>query len=193
MSRRRRLPSSLKAGEVDAILKTAASLRDQAKTPKAKRRAWRNQLLILTGLLMGLRVSELCKLCIEHIDFEASAALISLAKGGKDRTVPVPSKLAPQLVEWIGDRRAGYVFAAPGERQLSTRAVQTMVEHLGRAAGLTKRLKPHTLRHTYATKLLRTGADIMEIKELLGHSSVATTMVYLSCETSRLKTAVDRL
>lgn len=191
--RRRRLPSAFRQSEVDKLLATAERLRAEAKTAKRQHLAHRNQLIIQTGLLMGLRVSEMCKLNVQDIDFDAGQSLILEAKGGRDRTVPIPDKLLLPLLEWVGARTEGPVFPNARNQRLSTRTVQLMCEKIGKLAGLSKKLKPHSLRHTYATTLLNRGATIREVQELLGHSSVAVSEIYCSVQPEHLKGAVERL
>lgn len=191
--RRRRLPSAFRQAEIDKLLKTAERIRDEANTAKRKHLAQRNLLILQCGLLMGLRVSEICKLNVQDLDFDSSLALILEAKGGRDRTVPIPQRFVGPLREWIGAATKGPVFPNAKNKRLSTRAIQVMCEKLGREAGLSKKLKPHSLRHTYATTLLQRGATIREVQELLGHSSITVTSLYCGVSPEHLKGAVERL
>jgi site-specific recombinase XerD len=177
----KRLPTFLRGTEPDELLTEARSERDR--------------LIMLCMLRMGLRVSEVVKLRIEHLDFDTGAALIFQAKGGKDRMLPIPSRLMGPLSRWIGDRRSGWVFPSPRptDAHLTERAVHHLVSKGARRAGITRSISPHKLRHTFATKLLQTGADIMEVRDLLGHASIATTQVYLHTLPDRLRGAVERL
>jgi integrase/recombinase XerD len=147
----------------------------------------------------GQRNDELCSLEIPDVDLERRCLELRKCKGNKQRTVPIPARLVGPLRGFIGARTSGPVFASrKGGGHLQPRALQKLVKRLAVAAKLPEAARPrkytvHGLRHTYATRLLRRGADIVEIKELLGHSSIATTQVYLSAEPERLRAAVERL
>lgn len=183
----RRLPNFLPDDEPEKLL--AATTRQ------------RDRLMLLLMLYCGLRVSEMRKLQIPHLDFKRRSLWVRHGKGDKDRVVPLPRKLVGPLRAWVGARTAGYVFPSPrgdGSKPLSSRAVQRLMKRLAVAAGLPnalepRRVRPHALRHSYATRLLRTGADIIEVRDLLGHGSVATTQIYLHSDSERLADAVDRL
>jgi integrase/recombinase XerD len=180
----RRLPRSLPARELAALVAAAPAGRDR--------------LLLRAGLGMGLRVSELTKLEVPDLDLEAGTALVREGKGGKDRSVPVPDWLSAELTRWLGGRTAGPVFPSPRGGRLSSRTVQRVIKRAAVRASLpgaedVRRYTPHKLRHTFATNCLRAGADIIEVRDLLGHSSVSTTQVYLSSDASRLRDAVNRI
>lgn len=179
MARGRRLPKALPAGDLARLLDSLGTDRDGVA--------------VRLTYLCGLRVSEVAALRVEHVDLDTGVLLVAQGKGAKDRYVPIPTKLRPPLGEWIGQRR-GWVFPGrfPG-RHVSARTLREAVDRLAREAGLSRHVSPHMLRHTYAVTLLRTGADIYEVKELLGHSSIQTTAVYLSVTADRLARAVDRL
>lgn len=193
MSRRRRLPGFLRPNEIESLLAAAQAESDRSRSPRRKLAARRNVLMIHVGLYMGLRVSEICKLRVEDLDFESGIALIAHAKGDRDRTVPVQAKLRALLVEWLGERRTGPVFPGPAGKKLTTRAVQFVVSRLARLAKIPRHVKTHTLRHSFATALLERGATIRQVQELLGHSSVATTEIYCHVNPEHLKAVVELL
>jgi integrase len=182
---KRRLPRSFPLAEARALL--GGTTRD------------RDSLILQCGLYMGLRVSEITRLEVPDLDLEAGQCLVREGKGGKDRTVPIPSRLAADLRTWLAGRVVGYVFPSPrGSGRLSSRAVQRMIKRVAVRAGIPdaekpRKVHPHKLRHTFATQALRSGADIIEVRDLMGHSSVATTQVYLSADGARLKDVSERL
>lgn len=183
---KRRLPVFLRPAEAKALLLAAQSPRDR--------------LIILLGLRTGLRVSELVKLTVDDIDVAGGELLVRAGKGDKDRMVPVPSDALRELEKWIGLRASGPVFERLGNRgrpskspHLSTRTVELMILAVAERAGIVKHITPHKMRHTYATELLRHGADIREIQELLGHANLATTEIYTHVVVDRLRGAVERL
>lgn len=181
----RRLPEFLRPAESDALL--AAT--DQ------QRAAERDRLILLCGLGAGLRVSEIVRLRVEDVELAGRTIFVRLGKGKRDRYVPIPDGLVSALTAWIGQRRTGWVFPSPRkpDAPLTRRAVGYLVAKLKRAAGLVKEIHPHTLRHSYATQLLRAGADVKELQQLLGHADLATTSIYLHVMVDRLHGVVNKL
>ena len=153
--------------------------------------------MLQTGRYAGLRISELCSLRIEHLDLEDTNIEIRHGKGNKERNVPVAKKLLPLLIEWIGDRKSGYVFPGRGDHPLSTRTFERRLPILAKAAGMivTKENKatPHRLRHTFATAYLKVNKNLRAVQELLGHDNLQTTAIYLHVEQDELKEGIDRI
>ncbi len=147
----------------------------------------------MCGLLLGLRVSEICSLRVGDVDLDERTVFVNQGKGKKDRFVAMPDRLAAPLGDFLGARRAGWLFTSYRGNKLTSRTIQLMVQRLSGEAGILRRISPHSLRHSFATQLLSTGADIFEIQQLLGHASISTTSIYLHCSTDRLKAAVNRL
>lgn len=181
---RRRLPRSLPAADTDALVGAAGRTRDR--------------LIVLTLLVCGLRNSELTGLEVPHLDLDAGTVFVSRGKGDKDRSVPCPSWLCDELRSYLAGRATGPVFPSrKGGGRLSGRAVQRLLATLAVRAGLPdagkpRRANPHRLRHSCAVTLLRSGADIITVRDLLGHGSVATTQVYLHSDGARLKAASEK-
>lgn len=180
----RRLPLFLKSNEPEMIIRASRRERDRV--------------LLLTALYCGLRVSELSKLDVADLDFDRRTLFVRLGKGKKDRVVPIPQKLVGPLRGWIGSRVSGAVFLSRQGGRLKVRAIQLLVKRLAIAAGIPEagRLRyatAHKFRHAYATRLLESGATVYEVRDLLGHSSIAVTEVYLHSVPERLAKAVDRL
>ncbi len=189
----RRLPAFLRPAEVDALLNAARASVDHARTKSKRRCALRDLVMILTGLYCGLRVAELCALQVQELDLIEGTCFVNQGKGSKDRIVPVPDRIIPELQAWIGERKDGFAFPGPRGKWLSERTFQDRLEVLATAAGIGRECHPHTLRHVYATSLLKSGADIKDVQMLLGHANLATTALYLHCELSKLKSVVNRL
>ena len=182
----RRLPVFLRPAEAKALLLAAHTPRDR--------------LIILLGLNTGLRVSEIVRLRVEDVDLDGGELLVRAGKGDKDRIVPIPSHVLRELEAWIGLRARGPMFerlskrGRPGKSEyLSTRTVELMILAAAERAGVHKHVTPHKMRHTYATELLRRGADIREIQELLGHTRLSTPELYTHVVVDRLRGAVERL
>ena len=159
----------------------------------------RDRVLLLTILLLGLRVSEACKLRIDEVDFHRREVWVRGGKGDRDRLLPMPRVLVSPLRGWIGNRKEGYVFPSPRGGRLTNRAVQKLFVRIGKKAGLRgagepRACNPHKFRHAYLSRLLESGATIHECQRLAGHASLQTTSVYLHCmNDDRLRDAVDRM
>jgi len=150
----------------------------------------------------GLRVGELVALDVRDVDL-ASGEVRVLGKGGKERVVPLPAAARAAVGAWLAGRRRPGVLAEPlftalrarkGEtpRRLDARDVRRRLARRALAAGLSDRVHPHRLRHSYATHLLDMGADLRAIQELLGHASLSTTQKYTAVSAERLVAVYDR-
>lgn len=194
MARRKRLPSNMSASEIETLLPAARQAVASARTPVKMAAAMRDLVMIETARLAGARVAELCNFRIEDLNLDEATLSIQHGKGDKDRNVPIADKLIAMFRQWIGDRKSGWLFPGPKGRKLSTRTFERRLKSLAAAAGIAKRVYPHRLRHTFATSYLRIpGANIHELQQLLGHSSLQTTSIYLHVEVSRMKAAIDKL
>ena len=178
---RRRLPTYLERSETDRLVAGARWERDAV--------------IFLCGAKLGLRVSEIARLRAEDVDEGCRTVTVVQGKGHKDRRVPIPPSFAPRLASWIADRRTGYLFPSPRkpDQPLSTRAIRYAVTGTGLVVGINKRVRPHSLRHTYAVALLESGANLYDIQQLLGHEKIETTARYLHVSVDRLRSAVAAL
>jgi integrase/recombinase XerC len=150
----------------------------------------------------GLRVGELVALDVRDVDLTRAEVRV-LGKGGKERVVPLPGAARLALAAWLAPRRRPGVLGEPlfvalrarkGEapRRLDARDVRRRLAQRARSAGLSDRVHPHRLRHSYATHLLDMGADLRAIQELLGHASLSTTQKYTAVSAERLVAVYDR-
>ncbi len=149
------------------------------------------QLLFSTGL----RVSELASLKIEQINLKRDEFTVK-GKGSKHRIVFLSEEARKALKAYLDTRKdvSPFLFVshdrAKGSRDsgaITPRTIQRIVEKYALEAGITKRITPHTIRHTFATDLLRNGADIRSVQEMLGHESITTTQVYTHVTNKHLK------
>src|SRR5271169_1355621 len=144
----------------------------------------RTGLMLQTLLETGARASELVQLRVEDVSLAERVVTIRHGKADKRREVPIRRELAQLLRLHIGARRAGPLFASrqqgsgPTPHVLTRQRSGQIVRDVARAAAITKRVYPHLLRHTVATRLLALGMDITDLQRFLGHESIATTRLY---------------
>jgi integrase/recombinase XerC len=144
----------------------------------------------------GARVSELCGLDLDDIDYQRNTILV-LGKGNKERTIPLGNPAMKALNNWIKNARSEMANGASGEavflgvrgKRIDQRTVRTVVYEALEALEGAQRLGPHALRHSAATHLLEGGADLRTVQEILGHASLATTQIYTHVSTERLQKA----
>ena len=139
----------------------------------------RNKMIILLLLYTGIRVSELCDIKLKNIDF-LTAHLKVFGKGGKIREVPLKSEILEAVKDYLVERStnpfAPSEYLIVGQRGVLQRdAINTMLEKLTIKLGIDARLKPHTFRHTFCTRLVSKGVPLTTVSKLAGHSSIDTT------------------
>jgi len=179
----KRLPTYLPIDESEALLRQEF----RGKPTDARDRA-----VLEVLYATGVRVAELAGLDGEDVDLREGAVRV-YGKGGKERIVPLGGKAVDALRAYLVDRHpvAGPLFRSDRGRRLTVRTLHRIVRARARAAGLARRVTPHTLRHTFATHLLDAGADLRLIQELLGHARLGTTQKYTHVSTDRLMTVYD--
>ena len=178
----KKLPTILSPAEVVQFFKAARSLKYRA--------------LFMTMYAAGLRVSEVVNLEVRDVDSKRMVLHIRSGKGQKDRSVMLSEKLLPVLREYWQSHRPTSKLFFPGkhrERPLDRKTVLFGCRRLARWAGISKRVSPHTLRHSFATHLFEAGTDIRTIQALLGHRSLRTTALYTLVSPARLTTAKSPL
>ena len=180
----RSLPGTLSIGEVESLI--AAPGADHPK-------GLRDRALLELCYSSGLRVSELCNLDLQSIDLDHGFLRV-FGKGSKERVIPVGEKALAAVREYIELGRPSYLKAHSGSalflsnrgRAISRKMFWALIKDYARAAGIAKPVKPHMLRHCFATHLLAGGADLRAIQEMLGHADISTTQIYASVEQERL-------
>ncbi len=140
---------------------------------------------------VGLRVSELCHLEIDDIEFERNVLHIRSGKGDKDREVILEDRTRAALDRYLAER-AVLGLGTTRLFAIGPVTVERIVRRAAQQANISRRVTPHMLRHTLATALLSRGCDIRYIQKLLGHASVATTQIYTHVDTSALRDAYQR-
>jgi integrase/recombinase XerD len=159
----------------------------------------RTGLLLQTLLETGARVSELVQLRVEDVSLAERVVIVRRGKGGKRREVPIRRELAQLLQLHIGSKQAGPLFpsrqkgSGPAPHVLTRQRVGQIVREVARAAGITKRVYPHLLRHTMATRLLSLGMPITDVQRFLGHEDITTTRRYAETTAALLQRRFDQL
>ena len=182
------LPEVLSLEEIDRMV---------AQIDLSKNEGHRNRAIIEMLYGSGLRVSELVNLRLSDIYLQEGYMRIT-GKGSKQRLVPVSQVAAEWFGYWLQDRNSldikpeatDIAFLNRYGRQLTRAMIFTIIKQLASAAGITKKISPHTLRHSFATHLLQNGADLRIIQQLLGHESISTTEIYTHVDIHDLREAI---
>ena len=184
----RRLPGVLDEKEVAKLLDAAGGADFAGR---------RNRALIETLYAGGLRVSEAVGLDVEDATLDSGLVRVREGKGAKERLAPIGRPAARAIEAWLDERRrlrktdGGALFVNAGGGRLDVRSARRIVVAAAKAAGLGRRVSPHTLRHSFATHLLDRGCDLRSVQELLGHENVTTTQIYTHVSVGRLKQVYD--
>lgn len=153
----------------------------------SKKNSLRIRNMAILGLLAttGLRISELSSLKKEDIHIQENWIKVT-GKGNRERIVFYPEELKPFLLHCIS-QNGKFLFEVRKNKPMTRQNIWKIVKSSGKKAGLGTSLKPHMLRHTFATLLLESGMDIRIIQELLGHKSISTTKIYTQVSKSHIK------
>ncbi len=180
----RMLPAALSVKEIERLL---------AQPDLKSRHGLRDRALLETMYAAGLRVSEAAALKTDDVRFD-EGCLRCFGKGRKERIVPIGETARAYLRRYLeearpaalrgGETRALFISAKGGA--LDRRSIWRLVRGYARRAGLSKRVHPHTLRHTFATHLLANDAPLRVIQEMLGHADIGTTQIYTHVDSNRL-------
>ncbi|HVY40972.1 MAG TPA: site-specific tyrosine recombinase XerD [Polyangia bacterium] len=186
----RKLPDYLTVDEVDRLLvapdrRTARGLRDAA--------------MIEVLYASGLRVSELVKLRMRDLNFDAGY-LMATGKGRKERLVPVGEAALGAVRAYVegarstfaGTRGIDTLFLTHHGRAMTRQGFWKLLGRYARAAGIRKPISPHKLRHSFATHLVERGADLRAVQAMLGHADIGTTEIYTHVSRRHLRTVYDR-
>jgi integrase/recombinase XerD len=186
----RKLPGILSVQEVEALIKapdiaTPLGLRDRALF----------ELIYATGL----RVSELMSLTLNSINLEAGYILV-LGKGSKERVIPVGEEALKWVKRYSSESRpkltakksSKYLFTNRSGVRMSRQGFWKLIKKYCLQIGITKKISPHSLRHSFASHLLEGGADLRSVQTMLGHEDISTTQIYTHVARERLKTVHDK-
>ena len=188
----RLLPETLTLAETERLL---GAVPDDAPLDRA---------LLELLYAAGLRISEALRLDLEDVSLDGAFVRV-IGKGDRERLVPVGEVAIDALRAWLGGPRAalveahhvepvrgGPMFLGRSGRRLARQQAWAIVKRAAAAAGLSGRVSPHTLRHSFATHLLEGGADLRIVQELLGHASISTTQLYTHVTGERIREVYAR-
>ena len=186
----RPLPNFLGVGEVDRLL----AMPDGASAAGARDKAMLELLYA-----SGLRVSELVGLPVAAVDLRTGLLRVR-GKGSKERIVPVGEKAQEALAAWLqsgrpqmlGGRTSRELFVTPRGTKMTRQGFWKLLARHARGAGISARVTPHTLRHSFATHLLERGADLRAVQAMLGHADITTTQIYTHVDRERMKAILSR-
>lgn len=186
----RTLPETLSVAEIQRLLETPS-----VDEPLA----WRDRALLELAYGAGLRVSELCQLGLGDLQLQ-DGLVRAFGKGRKERLVPIGRPVISVLSVYLHtlrptlDRGAseGRLLLNARGRPLSRVGAWGIVRRRAQQAGITKRVTPHTLRHSFATHLLEGGADLRAVQEMLGHADLSTTQIYTHVDRDYLRSVHQR-
>jgi integrase/recombinase XerD len=181
----RRLPDVLSRDDIARIL--------DAPDP-SERLFWRDKALLEFAYASGVRVGELITVKVRDVDLQEGLALV-FGKGSRERIVPLGRAALQALMVYLREirpvlarnRGEGAVFLNARGTPLTRMGVWKILRRHVQRAGITKRVTPHTLRHSFATHLLEGGADLASVQEMLGHADIATTQIYTHVEREYLR------
>lgn len=178
------LPTVLRTEQIDALL----------AVPGEDPLGLRDGAMIQTLYSAGLRVSELVELPARSVDLREGLALVR-GKGSKERMVPLGDRAVARIAAWVSrgrplldpDRRSPALFVSQRGKAMTRQNFWQRLRQHARRAGVTGKVSPHVLRHSFATHLLEHGADLRSVQALLGHSDISTTEIYTHVAQARLK------
>jgi len=181
----KKIPEALSVNEVEALL-SAPSGRDK--------QGIRDKAILELFYATGMRVSEVVELKADSINLDVGF-LRCIGKGNKERVVPVGRKAIESVKKYLqssrsvflGKKESEYLFVSRLGRKISRQSLWKLIKRYARDAGIKKPMRPHILRHSFATHLLERGADLRSVQEMLGHANISTTQIYTHINKDRLK------
>lgn len=187
----RKIPESLTLEEIDKIVNAVDLSGEQGE---------RNRCIVETLYGCGLRVSELVSLKISDLYFDEGFIKVT-GKGNKQRFVPIGTYNQKYINIYKNEVRSHQIpqkghedilFLNRRGRSLSRAMIFTIIRNLAEEVGIKKKISPHTFRHSFATHLLKNGADLRSIQQMLGHSSITTTEIYLHTDNAHLAGVISK-
>jgi len=181
----KRVPDVLTQAEIEAMIKVSRG------------RSWqaiRDHAILELFYASGMRVSELADLKLENVNLDVGYVRC-IGKGRKERIIPIGKRARDSIVRYCDSTRkrlakddfAVTLFLSRLGKRISRQSLWKIIKRYARKAQIKKEIKPHTLRHSFATHLLERGADLRSVQEMLGHSDISTTQIYTHVDREKLK------
>ncbi len=182
----KKIPETLSVNEVETLL-AQPNVRDQ-------KQGIRDRAILETLYATGMRVSEAVNLKLDNVNMEVGF-LRCVGKGDKERIIPLGKKAIISIKRYLGSSRqillknkeSEVLFVSRLGRKISRQSLWKLIKRYAKMARIKKPIKPHILRHSFATHLLERGADLRSVQEMLGHASISTTQLYTHINKERLK------
>ncbi|MDD5460285.1 MAG: tyrosine recombinase XerC [Methylococcales bacterium] len=184
----RKLPKTLDVDQVNGLLEAGTSstleIRDLA--------------MFELFYSSGLRLSELAALNIADVDLPDNSLIVRTGKGGKSRILPIGSKAATAIGNWLPHRLKNIaasesaLFVSIRGTRLGQRSIELRLKQWCKRKGITEHIHPHMLRHSFASHLLESSQDLRAVQELLGHSNISTTQIYTHLDFQHLADVYDK-
>jgi len=185
------LPKWLSLDQAELLIQTCKRMRCKYKFEQI-----RNYTILNLLFFTWLRKSEVANLHYEDVNIKTFTINVIQGKGKKDRLVPIPSKLAWILKEYILDRTRlnkqceGFFTQSQFDKPISSQCIDRIVERLREKTKI--QFTPHSLRHSFATLMLEGGCDIYTLSKMMGHSKISTTTIYLACSTKQMMSSIEK-
>lgn len=181
----KKIPQTLSLNEIDAFLSQPDTRKNQGIRDKA---------ILEILYATGMRVSEAANLKLDNLNLDIGF-LRCVGKGNKERVIPIGKKAIKSLKRYLEgsrlsllkNRESEFLFLSRFGRRISRQSLWKLIKKYARSAKIKKPIKPHILRHSFATHLLERGADLRSVQEMLGHANISTTQIYTHINKDRLK------
>lgn len=182
----KKIPDTLSLNEVDVLL---------AQPDTRDKQGIRDRAILETLYATGMRVSEAVNLKVDNVNLDIGF-LRCIGKGNKERIIPIGKKAISSIKRYLEISRphllkkssSEFLFLNRFGKKLSRQSFWKIIKRYAKCAKIKRPIKPHTLRHSFATHLLERGADLRSVQEMLGHANISTTQIYTHINKDRLKT-----
>lgn len=181
----KKVPETLSLNEVEELI---------AQPDTRKIQGLRDRAVLETLYATGMRVSEAVNLKKDNVNLDVGF-LRCIGKGNKERVIPLGKKAIASIEKYLGvarpkflkDKESEFLFVSRFGKKISRQSLWKIIKRYAKEARIKKPMKPHILRHSFATHLLERGADLRSVQEMLGHSNISTTQIYTHINKDRLK------
>ncbi len=180
-----KIPETLSLNEIESLL-AQPNIRD--------RQGIRDKAILEILYATGMRVSEIADLKVDNVNLEVGFVRC-IGKGNKERVIPLGKKASASLRRYLGSSRSRllnkkeseFLFISRLGKRITRQSLWKIIKRYAKAARIKKPIRPHILRHSFATHLLERGADLRSVQEMLGHANISTTQIYTHINKDRLK------